>query len=88
MIDEDKREIRFLGDLQRLSPQPGDMFVITTEQRISQEQRHAIVATWASAMPGHKVLVLDGGLKIGVIDAIEPPNASNEGPALATVPLD
>lgn len=75
-MGNDKREIRFIGDLQRLSPQPGDVFVITTDDIISMEQRHAIVAAWVSAMPGHKVLLLDRGMKIGVIgDELKTPNA-------------
>lgn len=71
----DKHEIRFLCDLQRLIPQPGDVFVITTELHLSMEQRHVIIALWENVMPGHKVLMLDGGLKIGIIgDTPEPHN--------------
>lgn len=81
---QDTHEVRFIGDMQRISPQPGDVFVITTDAHISQAQRHALMSAWAIAMPGHKVLVMDGGMKIGVIgQQPETPNALAKPPGAA-----
>lgn len=61
--------IRFLGDMQRLQPKPGDVFVLTCEQRVDQATAERIRAMVSGTLNGAKVLVLDGGLKLGVVAA-------------------
>lgn len=60
-------EIRFLGDLQRLRPEPGDVFVLTCEGRLSAESADHLRRYLAEALNGAKVLVLDSGLRIGCV---------------------
>ena len=59
--------MRFLGDMQRLQPQPGDVFVLTCEQRIDEAVAERIKAKLSSQLGGATVLVLGGGLKLGVV---------------------
>lgn len=43
-------EIRFLGDLQRLQPQPGDVFVLTVDAELSAKQIDMLKERWKTAV--------------------------------------
>ena len=62
-------EIKFLGDLQRLELKEGDQFVLTCDRILSYEQAAVILKSWNFFMPDIKLLVLDGGMKLGTIGA-------------------
>lgn len=62
-------EVRFLGDVQRLTLKSDDVIVISTERSISSHVAEHIHELVALKFPGHKVLVLSDGLKIGVVGA-------------------
>jgi hypothetical protein len=64
--------IRFLGDMQRLQPKPGDVFVLTCEQALDQDTAECIKNHLSAVLGGAKVLVLDGGLKLGVVGQAQP----------------
>lgn len=65
---EDLDPIRYIGDMQRLQPQAGDVFVLTTEQPMAEEQAKRIHAKWVSVMGADvKLLLIHGGLRLGVI---------------------
>jgi hypothetical protein len=62
-------EVRFVGEMQRLEIGPGDRFVLTTEQAISQEIAERLQAAWtAFAGEGVKLLILDRDMKLGAIN--------------------
>lgn len=64
-MNDDDREIRFLGDVQRLSLEPGDTLVFRTDQHLSDDQ-----VAWMKEIchvMGTKVLVVEGGLQLGVL---------------------
>jgi hypothetical protein len=64
-----KPEIRFIGDLQRLTIGPDDRFVLTCEQRLSIEAVERIKAEWAKfAGQDDKLCVFDGGAHLGAIN--------------------
>ena len=69
MNDEylDQTAIRYLGDVQRLQLEPGDVVVVTSEARISHQQLVAIQTYMDQRLPNHTVLVLDSTLRIGVL---------------------
>lgn len=62
-------EFRYLGEVQRLTLNPGDVVVISTDERITQELAEAIRKKASLKFPGHEVLVLSAGLRIGVVGA-------------------
>jgi hypothetical protein len=62
-----EQQIRYIGEMQRLQPQPGDVFVLTCEQRIDSATAERIKAEISGLLGGAKVLVLDSGLKLGVV---------------------
>jgi hypothetical protein len=66
-------EIRFLGDMQRLRPEPGDVYVVSSERPLSMEQCNRIRQWWEKGMGDAKLLIVDCGLKLGVIAAPEKP---------------
>jgi len=70
--------IRFLGDLQRLQVQPGDVLVVQTEQILTGETRERLRAILVDHVPGHRVLVLDRSMSLGVV-APAVPTASSWG---------
>lgn len=62
-------EIRFLGDMERLTIGPDDKFVLTVDRPISREVHAMIQASWAAfAGDGVKLLVLDHQMKLGAIN--------------------
>lgn len=68
------QEIRFLGDLQRLDLRPGDRFVLTVPRQLSYEQRARLSTAFREEV-GAPVLVLEEGIKLGVIGAALPDSA-------------
>lgn len=67
--------IRWLGDVQRLALKPDDIIVLTAEGHISSEVAKRIKEYAEQALPGRKILVLSGGMKIGVLS---PENTASE----------
>ena len=67
--------IRFLGDLQRLELKPGEVLVLTVDSlldaRTAERMRHNVQR--AVARPGFlpDVLVLERGMKLGVLACSE-----------------
>lgn len=64
---EGEPRINFLGDLQRLRPEPGDVFVLSTDQVISDETARRLREVFTEYLNGAKVIVLGDGLKLGVV---------------------
>lgn len=69
MDDEvkDFGEIRYLGDLQRLPLKSDDMLVLSVETCLSMDQRNHLRDYLEAVVPGHKVIVLCDGMKLGVV---------------------
>lgn len=53
--------------LSRLNLRPGDTVVVMTDMLLSSERARGIVKQVEEFVPGHRVIVLDGGIKIGVL---------------------
>lgn len=70
-------EIRYLGDVQRLQLGPDDLLVLTTDQHLSSAALDRIRAAVESTIPGQRVVVLTGGMKLGVLSK-EPPSTTKE----------
>jgi hypothetical protein len=73
-----ENEIRFLGDLQRIERKPGDVFVLRVEQSISMQTHARLQEIWERVwtdtdVPIPKLLVLDSGMKIGVVALAQDP---------------
>lgn len=67
-MDIDASEIRYLGDLQRLEPRPGDVYVLTCERVMSADQAAQLRAQFKSVMGEQaRVIVLSGGLQLGAV---------------------
>lgn len=60
-------EARFLGDVQRLVLNPGDRVVLMSEERLSMDAAEHLRAVLQERFPGHETVVLDKGLKLGVL---------------------
>lgn len=60
--------IRFVGDMERLQVKPGDVYVVTVPQILSDEAVKAITRYVQDALrTDAKVVVMHGGLKLGVM---------------------
>lgn len=64
---DEEREIRFLGDVQRLRLEPGDIIVITSPSDLSAFEVQRIAEKVGKALPGHQVIVMGGGAKIAAL---------------------
>lgn len=68
LFPEKPIKVNYLGDVQRLVMKPGDTVVVTCDETISDEVVKRIHDHVKAVVgPDHKVLVLSGGLKIGVV---------------------
>lgn len=63
----DEPEIRFLGDVQKLSLESEDIVIISVPGHLSEDDRARIRADISMAIPDNKVIVLTDGMKIGVM---------------------
>lgn len=63
----DTQEIRYLGEMQKLTIGKDDTLVITTEMRITGEQCEWIRRAVEKLNLGCHVLILDNGMKAGVL---------------------
>lgn len=65
-------DIRFVGDMQRLQIKEGDRFILTIDQPISSETADKIQEVWSTFTEGKggKLLLLERGMKLGVISQI------------------
>lgn len=61
----------FIEHLQRIEARPGDRFVLLLPDKITKDLRQQIARVWDEFMPGCRLLVLDGGAKLGVIGEAE-----------------
>jgi hypothetical protein len=60
-------EIRFVGDMERVTVRPGDVFVVHVTDDISLEAAERLQAAVSRDLDGAKVLVFVGGMKLGVM---------------------
>lgn len=70
-------EIRYLGDVQRLQLNLGDVVVIKSERRLLPEQFEALRQYVSSVIPGHEVLLLDAKFEVSVMDKGGMANGAN-----------
>lgn len=54
-------------DLSVITVGPGDTLVITARDALSPEVRQRLAETLGRTFPGRKTVVLDAGLKLGII---------------------
>ena len=71
-MSHDEQQIRYLGDVQRLVLQEGDIVVLKIPGPISEDWANRLREEMESQLPGHKVLVLGDGLEIGVLTKQDP----------------
>ena len=65
---EQAPQVNFLGDVQRMALQPGDVLVLTVDSPLSSEMADRLRATLESQLPGlQKVIVLERGMKLGLV---------------------
>lgn len=67
-IEIDGQKVRFLGDVQRLQMQPGDVAVLSVDDHVSDDMAKRLKEYWNSAFPGVRLLVLDKGMRIGLLN--------------------
>ena len=75
-INEDT-EIKYLGDVQKLSLRPGDIVVLKVGAILNIEQKTMLKDALRGKLPGHEIMVLDSGMDISVIETTEDKNNAN-----------
>lgn len=67
---DDDLQVRYLGDLQRLQLQDGEVFVLTSDADLNPPQIERLRASWESVMGKEaKLLVLTAGMKLGAVSS-------------------
>lgn len=59
--------IEFVGEMQALALQPGDVLVMTAPGVIEDELARRIRHAFQAEFPGHKIVVLGDGMTLGVL---------------------
>lgn len=59
--------IRYLGDMQRLQAQPGDIFILMFDRSLNEEEIIRVRASVKSLVGEAKVLVLTDGARLGFV---------------------
>lgn len=59
-----------IGELQRVELKPGDVFVIHCDMLLTEEAIQVMRDAWDRLMPGHKVIILDKGMRLGVVSTM------------------
>ncbi len=63
--------VRYLGDVSRVNAQPGDIFVLKCNGRLSDQEVERIQALWRDKIcdgaPNPKLLILESGMQLDVI---------------------
>lgn len=59
-----------IGELQRVELKPGDVFVIHCDMLLTEEAIQGMRDAWDRLMPGHKVIILDKGMRLGVVSTM------------------
>jgi hypothetical protein len=61
-----EEEVEYIGEIQRVKIRPGDVLVVTCDERISWEVARHLREVIQDKFPGHEVMVLGGGLKLAI----------------------
>lgn len=56
-----------IENLRRVALKPGDVLVITTEQKLSDRIAELLLASCEFVFPNNKVLILDSGMQVAVV---------------------
>lgn len=67
-IEIDGEKVRFLGDVQRLQMQPGDVAVLSVDDHLSDNMAKRLKEYWNSLFPDVRLLVLAKGMRIGLLN--------------------
>lgn len=60
--------IEFSGTLQKLEVKPGDVFVLSCDQRLNSEISTQINQKWKTVFPDNKLIVLDKNATLEVFE--------------------
>ncbi len=60
-------EIRYLGDLQKITLGPTDVLVLSVDEYLSQTQTASLIEGLRRVAPLNKAVVLQKGMKLGVV---------------------
>jgi hypothetical protein len=63
-------DVRFVGELSKLTVEPGDVFVFHDQRYMSVETHDKLQKWWRDRMPNHQLLVIDGGSKLSVMQPL------------------
>jgi hypothetical protein len=59
--------IKFVGEMEKLCLKDGDVLVLHCETILPMKHVEILQDAFAKAFPGHKAIVLNPGMKLGVI---------------------
>ncbi len=66
MNETDRNRIKYFGGLQRLKLGPDDIIVLTASEELSDSERAYIIKS-LEGITDHRIIVLDAGIKIGIL---------------------
>lgn len=71
--------LRYLGDLERIKYDEGDVFVLFASTFIRAEQQESMRKHWEIVMPGSKLIILQGDVKLGILTKEQVNEATSQG---------
>lgn len=79
MNEHDNYHLINIQDLRRVRLEPGDILVLTYPGRLSLAGHDAIRTTFNSIFPGHRIIVLEDGMSLGVVAAEKSADVDQSG---------
>jgi hypothetical protein len=64
-------EVTQITHLQAVALQPGDVIVVSMPHKISAQDHDRLERMATNVFPGHKVLVIDSGVQLGVASKVD-----------------
>jgi pyruvate kinase len=64
-------EVTQIEHMQSVALQPGDVIVLSMPHKISAQDEERVERMATNVFPGHKVIVMDGGMQMGVASKVD-----------------
>lgn len=62
--------VMYLGEMHKLRLNPGDVLVLSCDHMLSDLVAGRIRTIIQEKFPGHEILVLSGGMKLGIVETV------------------
>lgn len=74
----EEADVRWVGEMSKVKVEPGDVFVLHCDKLMSYEQVEIVQRWWRARMGDALLLVVDAGMRLGVMSQPAVSDGSNK----------